>query len=201
MDITSFLNELNLKLQGKSNLVGDFFRNINIFRKKLVLFDSQIKAKKFSHFKHFEEVCSKQEKVDFSFPSEIVKQLKENFAKRFLDLENIKSEIMLFENPFGCESSDAPNELQLELIELQENTAYRRKFSDAGLLEFYSCLPNGEFPLLLSFAAGMASMFGSTYLCEQTFSRLKIVKSKYRTNLTDGHLETVLTIGEVTLFG
>jgi len=39
------------------------------------------------------------------------------------------------------------------------------------------------------------SIFSSTYLCEQTFSKMKYVKSKYRTNLSDEHLQATLLIG------
>lgn len=41
----------------------------------------------------------------------------------------------------------------------------------------------------------MISMFNSTYLCEQTFSKMKFVKSMYRTNLSDNHLQATLLIG------
>ena len=35
----------------------------------------------------------------------------------------------------------------------------------------------------------ISSMFGSTYVCEQLFSSVKVTKSKLRTQLNDGHLE------------
>ena len=40
----------------------------------------------------------------------------------------------------------------------------------------------------------MACLFGSTYICEQLFSQMKLVKSKSRTVLTDRHLEDTLRI-------
>uniref|UniRef100_A0A0L8GAY9 Uncharacterized protein n=1 Tax=Octopus bimaculoides TaxID=37653 RepID=A0A0L8GAY9_OCTBM len=35
VDVTSHMNELNLKLQGKNNLVCDLYRIITVFRRKL----------------------------------------------------------------------------------------------------------------------------------------------------------------------
>ena len=36
--------------------------------------------------------------------------------------------------------------------------------------------------------------FGSTYCCEQLFSRMKLTKSKSGAQLTDGHLNDVLLL-------
>ena len=33
------------------------------------------------------------------------------------------------------------------------------------------------------------ALFGSTYVCEQMFSRMKHVKNKIKSSITDGHLE------------
>lgn len=35
---------------------------------------------------------------------------------------------------------------------------------------------------------GMVSIFGSNYICEQTFSRMKYAKSKYRSTLSHERL-------------
>ena len=40
----------------------------------------------------------------------------------------------------------------------------------------------------------MVFMFRTTYVCEQTFSKMKNVKSEDRTRLTDEHLEAILLI-------
>lgn len=40
----------------------------------------------------------------------------------------------------------------------------------------------------------MICIFSSTYLCEQTFSRMNFIKSKYRTRLTDENLQNLLRI-------
>ena len=40
----------------------------------------------------------------------------------------------------------------------------------------------------------MLVLFGSTYICEQTFSVMKFNKSRNRSSLTDDHLSAVLRI-------
>ena len=35
-------------------------------------------------------------------------------------------------------------------------------------------------------------MFGTTYLCEKTFSRIQYVKYRYRTNMSDENLRALL---------
>ena len=37
-------------------------------------------------------------------------------------------------------------------------------------------------------------MFATTYVCEQTFSKMKSVKSEHRTRFTDEHLKTILLV-------
>ena len=83
---------------------------------------------------------------------------------------------------FDCNLDDVPVELQLELTDLQANDLLKEKHREGKLVEFYRCLPDVEFPKLKKFAAGMASVFGTTYVCEQTFSKIKCVKSTHRTD-------------------
>ena len=40
----------------------------------------------------------------------------------------------------------------------------------------------------------MMSLFGSTYICEQTFSYMKFNKSVHRARLTDNHMHDILRI-------
>ena len=87
-----------------------------------------------------------------------------------------------------------PSELQLQLIDLQANGLLKEKHREGKLFEFYCCLPNHEFLKLKKFASGMASMFATTYVCEQTFSKMKSVKSKHRTRFTDEHLKAILLV-------
>ena len=92
-----------------------------------------------------------------------------------------------------CNKAVFEFELQLELIDLQANDLLKAKHREGNLVEFYYGLPDVEFPKLKQFAAGMMSVCGTTYVCEQAFS--KYVKSTHRTRLTDEHLKAILLIG------
>ena len=195
VDITSHINDFNLKLQGKENLICDLYRIVNGFRRKLVLFESQLEVKNLSHFPCLKQFCAASaRKVNLEFSKKIISDLKQNFSERFSDLDKIEDDVLLFQNPFSCNPSDMPSQLQLELIDLQANGLLKEKHRKGKLLEFYRCLPNDEFLKLRKFASGMASMFGTIYVCEQTFSKPKNVKSKNRTQLTDENLKAILLV-------
>jgi hypothetical protein len=60
-------------------------------------------------------------------------------------------EFMLFVHPLKADTEKAPENLQMELINLQCDTNLNQKFSEAKLQDFYSYLPKEKFPLLRSF--------------------------------------------------
>lgn len=55
VDITHFLNELNLKLQGTNSLISNLYSYIKAFKLKLTLFSKQLIEKNLVHF----PTCSK----------------------------------------------------------------------------------------------------------------------------------------------
>lgn len=63
-----------------------------------------------------------------------------------------------------------------------------------SLVLFYSSLCETKFSKIFYLAKQMLSVFRSTYTCEQIFSLVKYRKSKYASQLTDGHLNAVLKI-------
>ena len=60
--------------------------------------------------------------------------------------------------------------------------------------DFYKCLNIERSQNLLNLAKQMFSLFGSTYICEQTVSVINFNKSKQRSSLTDRHSEDILKI-------
>ena len=51
-----------------------------------------------------------------------------------------------------------------------------------------------KYPNIMDHAKKMASIFGSTYTCEQMFSRMKFTKSQQRSTITDEHLNDCLRV-------
>ncbi|XP_077395467.1 general transcription factor II-I repeat domain-containing protein 2B-like [Festucalex cinctus] len=50
VDILTYMNELNMKLQGEDQFVHDMYTNIRAFKNKLTLFSKQMSNKSFTHF-------------------------------------------------------------------------------------------------------------------------------------------------------
>jgi 17beta-estradiol 17-dehydrogenase/3beta-hydroxysteroid 3-dehydrogenase/mitotic-spindle organizing protein 1 len=81
----------------------------------------------------------------------------------------MEPEFMLSAFPLKADTEKAPENLQMELINLECDTNLNQKFSETKLQDFYSYLPKEILPLLRSFGLRMIAMFGSTYVCEQFF--------------------------------
>ncbi|XP_029656647.1 general transcription factor II-I repeat domain-containing protein 2B-like [Octopus sinensis] len=205
VDVTTHMNELNLKLQGKENLICDFYRIIKAFRQKLMLFESQLGVRQFSHFSCFKSFCEANcNEIDITFQIGIIKELKHHFLHKFSELDKIESDIILFENPFSCNVENVQHELQLEVIDLQSNEQLKDCHRRTKLAEFYEYLKDDEFPRLKNFAIKMISIFGTTYQCEQTFSRMKYVnitekspqwfKTQVSRKLMDGDIRAAVRV-------
>ena len=111
----------------------------------------------------------------------------------FSNLDRIENDILLFHNPFECNPADMSFEPKFVLIDLQANGLLKEKHRENQLVKIYRCLSDDEFPKLKKFASCMASMFG-TYACEQTFLKMKYVKSEHQTRLTNEHLKAILLV-------
>ncbi|UYV72726.1 EPM2AIP1 [Cordylochernes scorpioides] len=196
VDLTKYVNELNLRLQGENQHLPDLYTNIKSFRMKLILFQSQLRSKCFSHFKTC-EIFSHTTETEFpiDFAIETLSALKINFDTRFSDFDAIANQIKIFQNPFDADIETLAPELQMEMIDLQCSDIIKNKYENSSLLEFYMSLPLTQFDNLHKISCGLFSVFGTTYLCEKTFSKMKYTKNVYRSKLTDEHLKSLLIIG------
>ncbi len=94
-----------------------------------------------------------------------------------------------------------PNLLQMELIDLQCNSELKSKFREAQgnadkTAQFLRELPPC-FPELSKVFSRLMCLFGSTYVCEKLFSTMNFNKCKFRSRLSDAHLEAVLRVSTV----
>ncbi|XP_047146246.1 general transcription factor II-I repeat domain-containing protein 2-like [Hydra vulgaris] len=165
VDITQMLMELNIKLQGKDQLIK---RNTNT--------------------------------VDYEKYCNLILKVIDEFDTRFCDFKEVKNELDLFSHPFSIKVETVRDEFQMELIELQNNKDLKDAYKDVELLELYKKYMNIEvYPHLCKHAMKYFSLFGSTYICEQFFSRMKHVKSEQRHRLKDEHLTDTLRISSSTI--
>ena len=93
-----------------------------------------------------------------------------------------------------------------KLIDLQNSAVLKARYEKLSvmatgqdLMDFWKAIPVTAFPELRSFSAKFISHFGTMYRCEQTFSTMKFVKSKYRTRLTHAHLEALMKLAVTDL--
>ncbi|KAI6657074.1 General transcription factor II-I repeat domain-containing protein 2-like [Oopsacas minuta] len=99
--------------------------------------------------------------------------------------------------PFDVSVDEAAELVQMELVDLQYNDLLKSKFRDCedDISTFYQkYLTEQQFPELRKHAKKFCCLFGSTFTCEQLFSKMKFTKSITRTRLTDDHLKDVLRI-------
>ncbi|KAL4153128.1 hypothetical protein QTP88_000961 [Uroleucon formosanum] len=198
-DVTTHLNILNLKLQGPGKFIFDMYNSIKAFDAKLKLFINQIERSDFSHFENCQifknntkSLCSTNRFVC------MLNKLQTDISSRFSDVKLHEKSLRLFENPFNIDEIDVDTSFQLELIELKTNSFYYDEFQTMkknDILKCYSTLSHEDFPALRDILMKMATVFGSTYICEQIFSRMKQTKSVHRSRLTDEHLHSILRIG------
>ncbi|KAL4121156.1 hypothetical protein QTP88_013721 [Uroleucon formosanum] len=125
------------------------------------------------------------------------------FEKRFSKFKEEEDLNNLFINPFIIETHDLqkynPN-MQLEIIELQSSTVLKCKYKESSeIIEFWKCLPEEDFPELHNVALKLVCRFGSTYICEKSFSRMTFIKNKYRTKLTNSHLKNLMLLSSTKL--
>ncbi|KAJ8375466.1 hypothetical protein SKAU_G00060460 [Synaphobranchus kaupii] len=164
-DITSHLNVMNLQLQGRGRVVSDMYSTVRAFKTKLSLWETKMRKENLSHFPSCQTM---KEKLSTAvFPS-----------AQFADKLNILAAD--FRRRF------ADFEAQKSRFELLSNPF-------AVEFEFARFIPD-TMPQLRIQAAQTLSMFGSTYLCEQLFSLMKLNKTSHRSRLTDEHLHSILRI-------
>lgn len=195
-DVTELLNGLNLQLQGKGKLICDMYSHMKGFEVKLRLVLEQVKKHNFTHLPATQSFSA--EKPSVAFPGEkcveALEMLKAEFGVRFRELHVHAKEIRLFQNPFVADIDEAQPSYQFELAELQNCDVLKDAFKPNSLIDFYAALPNDTYPNIKQHAMKMSTLFGSTYICEQTFSRMKLLKTPTRSRLTDEHLHQCLRL-------
>jgi hypothetical protein len=84
------------------------------------------------------------------------------------------------------------SELKLEIINLQTYLSLKTRMNDRhkGL----NLVPSAQCPVLKRVSLKVTACFGSAYLSESGFSIMKILKSKYRSSITEKHLNDCMRV-------
>ena len=196
-DMFEKLKELNLTLQGKGLLAHEMWNYVKSFRAKLDLFARQAVEGNFFHF----PLIGKQKvpEIISTKITDYLKSLNKEITRRFQDFQKIEPKFDLLSYPFTADIDTAPEDLQLELIDLQSDYTLKEMFYEKTLVDFYSFLSAEKFPCMKKFGGKLFSIFGSTYICEQSFSCMKINKNKHGCSLTEVNYQDFMRISTTNM--
>ena len=80
VDMTKYLSDLNIKLQGKDQLIHQLYEQVKIFIQKLQLLEKHLS---FENITHFATILSRpQETINYDNYKNMVNHLREEFEKR-----------------------------------------------------------------------------------------------------------------------
>lgn len=202
-DIMEKLNSLNLELQGKDKSIAEMISSVKSFKAKLDLLISHLQINSLVHFPHMKKMLGDNELNGTLFIKHL-QELKKQFEERFLQFKHIEPIVSFCINPFTCQINvmeiaaciadfvqGKTEELELEILDLKNDILLKSLMSE----DFWNTVDREKFPLLKKAAYKIESFFGSTYLCESLFSNMNLIKSRYRSRLTDEHLYDCLLTG------
>lgn len=199
VDVTEKINQLNIELQGQDNLITDACYQIEAFQMKLSLFECQLRNNNDQHFPMLNQFKTSYRQNFLKYADEI-KNLVAAFDSRFSELKNYDKVFETFSSPFHVDVSTVSETLQMEIIDLQCNSELRLLYPTTSKIDFYNKYVTAEkYPNLRILAQRVVSAFGSTYVCESLFSKLKFSKSRYRSSLSDENIENQLRCATTNL--
>jgi len=144
-DLTSHLNNLNLKLQKANQTIAQLVSHIDSFRRKLVLFKNHVESDTFHFYPSCQILFSEHGKdCDFKKHLHLVESLIAQFDTRFRDFETLRKDLILFENPFTVKMEEQNLEFQEELCDLQNNLILKTR-SEKGI-DFFKILDRSNYP-------------------------------------------------------
>ena len=107
-DVTQHLNSLNLRLQGKGQIVSSLFEEVRVFQTKLTHFRKDVDNGKFNYLKTLKVYL--QQNYDVSVPTEcmleVIQSLHCNFEQRFGSLTQHRVAFQFTTNPLNIESQE-----------------------------------------------------------------------------------------------
>lgn len=202
-------NELNLELQGKNHHIAQMISKVKAFRSKLALWKSHISKNNLVLFPNLKNIYDSfaNKNITIAHFAHHFDTLLEEFSSRFQEFSELDSFIIFFVNPFTSTDEYVSDKianyfqmcdkehLELEIINLKNDIILKSHQNDEL---FWNLVDKNSYPLLRKCALKISSYCASTYSCESLFSHMKHLKSKYRSRLTDAHLEHCLRAGTST---
>uniref|UniRef100_A0A1A8DU23 HAT C-terminal dimerisation domain-containing protein n=1 Tax=Nothobranchius kadleci TaxID=1051664 RepID=A0A1A8DU23_NOTKA len=172
------LNGLNTSLQVENANIMSLNDKIDAFKRKLDRWCARVKTGCFDIFPELEEFM---EENDLCVNSMHLQTLLDHFIKFFPE-ETAPEKYDWIRCPFTVTSTHhLSSDIEDALVELSSDRTLKSAFNSKMLAEFWISVER-EYPQLVT-AIDILTPFGSTYLCEKTFSTLTYIKNKYRSRL------------------
>ncbi|XP_073667603.1 SCAN domain-containing protein 3-like [Paramisgurnus dabryanus] len=177
------LNGLNLSLQGENTNILYLNDKVQAFARKLVRWRERVEMGRIDMFSELEEFMEENALSVNSIKGSIAAHLQsllDHFLKYFPE-GDVPDQYDWIRSPFNVTTA---NHLDMEdaLIELTTDRTLRTAFNGKTLDKFWVSVVL-EYPQLSKAALDVLMQFGSTYLCEKTFSALTYIKNKHRSRL------------------
>ncbi|GFS78745.1 general transcription factor II-I repeat domain-containing protein 2B [Trichonephila clavipes] len=191
------LNEIYQKLQGENKLITDYYQDIKAFVAKLQLYENQLRSNNLIHFPLLNDYKSDHKNL-FKYSTEIGKLFVE-FNTRLSYVQKFEELFAIYLAPFNVEVESAPPNLQMELIELQSSIELK-SLCERNKTEYYqNYILEDKFPNLKRLDMRIISAFGTTHRCESFFSKLNLIKTKYRSRLLDVNMTNQLRCSKLSV--
>ena len=184
-DIYQHLNNLNTSMQGAKENILTSTDKLLAFKNKLSVWKKHLSRGNVEMFPLLLQVQT-QTKYEYVIPliTSHLGSLSEKLHKYFPSLSSDMYDWV--RNPFTEFSPSTENLLSLqeeeELSELQCDRTLKMKFNEVLLDKFWISAKR-EYPVISVKALNVLLQFSTSYLCEQAFSCLTIIKSKSRNRL------------------
>ena len=203
-----YLNTLNLTLQGKGESLAVIRKKVKAFQGHLELYRDDLRSQKLEYFptlKEYNPEADVSEYVDF------VEHLMTEFDTRFSAFDECDNLLLLVKNPYAVEVSGpwvdqaqsfypevVPAVLKTDLINLQSDDELKHLHKTESAEDFWiRCVPS-TCSNLKSVSIRVLGIFGTTYICESAFSNMNYIKNRYRSKLTNSHLNDIMRIALTT---
>jgi len=187
-DIFSYINELNLKLQGLDKTIFNAWNKIKSFKKKLRPWLNMIAAGNNEMFQSYSDyIVEADDFFSQNSVSDIIaahfKMLLLSFEKYYPEQEDPRRQNMWIVNAlFEHKETALSHEETLQLIELSLDKGLESTFNSMSNSKFWIRMKY-EYPNLHEIAMRFLLCFSTTYLCETAFSAMTVLKMKQRNRL------------------
>lgn len=178
------LNGLNMSLQGENTSILSLNDKVQAFVRKVKRWKERLETGRIDMFTTLDEFL-KENTLSVNIVSESItdhlQTLLDHFNKYFPE-EGTQEKHDWIRSPFSATANHLTCDTEDTLIKLSSDRTLRTLFDSKTLDEFWISVKD-EYPQLSKAALDTLMPFGSTYLCEKTFSALTYIKNKHRSRL------------------